>query len=268
MRVFITGGASGLGRELALHCARASYRVCISDLNRERGEQTATLLREVGAVDVAFFQADVRSEADFEEIREYLIKYWDGVDVVVNNAGVAQVGKIEDVPLEDWEWVVDINLLGVVRGCRVFTPLLKRQRSGHLINIASMAGLLEGPEMAAYCVTKAGVVKLSEVLQSELADWGVKVSVVCPSFFPTNLAESLRSTTPGTDKRMQRVFARSPLTAEEVAGEIFKAMQRPRFWVLPHQREKYLWWLKGLLPQVAYTRLAAWLIKKADPARR
>jgi NAD(P)-dependent dehydrogenase (short-subunit alcohol dehydrogenase family) len=264
-RIFITGGASGLGRALALHCARAGFRVFICDLNSERGHETLAALRANGAEDAAFLKLDVRSESELQEARNFLEMRWGGVDVVVNNAGVAQSGKIDLVPLEDWEWILDINLLGVVRGCRTFTPLFKKQGHGHFINIASMAGLLEGPRMAAYSVSKAGVVKLSEVLDMELASKNIKISVVCPAFFPTNLTESLRTTSPGSDQAIQRAFQRSPITCEQVAYRIFEAIQEPRFWILPHNREKYLWWVKCILPQAWYKRVLAFLIEKFDP---
>ena len=230
----------------------------------ERGEETRQALLDDGAADAVFRPLDVRSEKELEGVRALLEERWDGVDVVVNNAGVAQAGKIDEVPLEDWEWVIDINLLGVVKGCKVFTPVFKRQRGGHFINIASMAGLLEGPDMSAYSVTKAGVVKLSEVLDMELAPHNVSITVVCPAFFPTNLGESLRTTTPGLDKSIQRAFSRSPLTCEQVAFEVFKTIDNPRFWVLPHRNERILWWLKSCLPQSWYKVLLASLLKFLD----
>ncbi len=261
-RVFITGGASGLGKSLALHCARAGFRVCICDINDERGCQTLLELQEAGCSEAIFRRCDVRSEADLVAIREHLETIWDGVDVVVNNAGVAQAGDVEDVSLEDWEWVIDINLLGVVRGCKVFTPLFKRQRGGHFINVASMAGLLDGPGMGAYSVTKAGVIKLSEILDMELAPYNVNTTVVCPAFFPTNLGESLRSTNPDTDRFLQKAFARSPISAEQVAQQIFDAIMEPRFWLLPHRKEKYLWWLKSMVPHKTYRSIVSWLVKR------
>ena len=133
----------------------------------------------------------------------------------MNNAGVAQAGSIETTSIDDWRWIIDINLLGVVRGCRVFTPVLKQQRSGHLVNIASMAGLLDVPFMSSYNATKAAVVSLSETLQNELHATGIGVSVVCPSFFQTNIGESLRADDPGLRKAMSKLLARSAITAAD-----------------------------------------------------
>ena len=110
----------------------------------------------------------------------------------MNNAGIATGGRIDVESLDEWDRVVDINLMGVVRGCRAFTPLFKRQRSGHIVNTASAAGLVHPPMMSSYNTVKAGVVALSETLSHELHPYGVTVSVVCPSFFRTNLADSIQ----------------------------------------------------------------------------
>ena len=248
-RIFITGGASGLGRATALRFARAGFRVCIGDVHEARGQEVQAELGEQGL----FLRCDVTREEDLRAVAAELERRWGGVDVVMNNAGVAAAGAIEDVPLSDWEWILDINLLGVVRGCRVFVPLLKRQRSGHLVNVASMAGLLDVPQMSSYNATKAAVVSLSETLHNELAEAGVGVSVVCPSFFRTNLHESMRTADPGLRTAMNKLLDRSAVSAEDIAERIFRAVERREFYVLPHAEGRVAWRLKRLLPRSAYT---------------
>src|SRR5687767_3586044 len=125
-RIFITGGASGLGRALAERCAKAGWRVCIGDVHDARGAETVAALKALGA-EADFVRCDVTREEDLISVRDRLDTTWGGVDVVVNNAGVAQAGGIEDVSIDDWRWIVEINLLGVVRGCRVFTPVFRKQ---------------------------------------------------------------------------------------------------------------------------------------------
>lgn len=248
LRVFVTGGASGLGRAIAKRFAREGARVCIGDVDDANGAEAAA---ELGAN--AFYQrCDVTKDADFEAVRDELARRWGGVDVVVNNAGVAQAGPIEKVSMSDWQWIVDINLLGVVRGCRTFVPMLKRQRSGHLVNVASMAGLLDVPNMSSYNATKAAVVSLSETLQNELADDGIHVSVVCPSFFQTNIASAMRTTEPDLRAVTQKLLARSKLTADDVANEVFEAVVHRRFYVLPHKDGRAAWAMKRLLPRPVY----------------
>ena len=117
----------------------------------------------------------------------------------MNNAGVAAGGLVGEQSLDDWKWIVDINLWGVIHGCHVFAPRFRAQRSGYILNVASAAGFVSLPEMASYNVTKAGVIALSETLCGELSPCGVRVSVTCPSFFKTNLMDVLRSPTIGNE---------------------------------------------------------------------
>ena len=130
-RIFITGGASGLGKALAERYGRDGYRVCIGDINITRGEATENELKNK-KIDIKFLKCDVTKDADMTAARDWLLENWDGVDIVVNNAGVASSGRISEVPIEDWNWIIDVNLLGVVRGCRLFTPVFQtRLRSVH-----------------------------------------------------------------------------------------------------------------------------------------
>lgn len=254
-RIFITGGASGLGLALAQRYADSGWRVCIADLNDERGREVLPALKSRGAVDACYLHADVTCEQDLQDAAGELLARWGGVDVVVNNAGVAQAGAIEDVSLDDWQWIIEINLLGVVRGCKVFTPLFKRQGHGHFVNVASMAGLLNAPMMSSYNATKAAVVSLSETLQVELADDHIGVSVVCPSFFRTNLADSMRSTDPRLLSMTRKLLDRGELSAEAVAQYVFRAVEKDRFHVLPHGYARRIWMFKRYIPRSAYVAM-------------
>lgn len=254
-RIFITGGASGLGLAIARRFA-PTYKVAIGDIHGERGKAAAAAL----GPNAIYFRCDVTKDADLASAAERLQREWNGVDIVVNNAGVAAAGPIDDISIADWQWIIDINLLGVVRGCRTFVPLLKAQGGGHLVNVASMAGLLDVPFMSSYNATKAAVVSLSETLQNELADDKIHVSVVCPSFFKTNLGESLRTPDPRFATILGKLLDRSPLTADDVADEIFAAVQQKRFYVLPHTQGKVAWRLKRFLPRSLY---AAFIRKRA-----
>jgi NAD(P)-dependent dehydrogenase (short-subunit alcohol dehydrogenase family) len=253
-RIFITGGASGLGQAIALRYARAGWRVCIADVNDARGAETLKTLTSL-TQHAHSLRCDVTREEDLRAAAEWLSSNWGGVDVVVNNAGVAQAGAIEEVSLDDWQWIIDINLLGVVRGCKVFTPLFKRQGHGYFVNVASMAGLLDAPMMSSYNATKAAVVSLSETLHNELADNRIGVSVVCPSFFKTNLTESLRTSNPGLRMVMGKLLERSPITADDIADQIFRAVQQRDFYILPHAEGRQAWLMKRLLPRGVYASM-------------
>ncbi|WP_373047135.1 SDR family oxidoreductase [Vulgatibacter sp.] len=262
-RVFVTGGAGGFGRALAERYAQAGWRVCIGDIHEARGAETlAALQRDTEAI---FLRCDVRQEAELVAARDRLERSWGGVDVVINNAGVAMAGAIDQVALDDWQWILDINLLGVVRSCRVFTPLFKRQRSGHFVNVASMAGLLDVPYMSSYNATKAAVVSLSETLQNELVDEGIGVTVVCPSFFETNLHEALRTPDPAFQPVMRKMLARSPLTAAQIADQTFRAVEAGAFYVLPHGEGRAAWFLKRLAPRRLYAQVLRSQVRKFAP---
>ena len=252
-RIFITGGASGLGRSIAERFARAGWRVCIADLNDARGAEA--LKSFTGAAATEYLHCDVTREEDLVAAAKRLEELWGGVDVVVNNAGVAQMGAIDAVSIDDWRWIIDINLLGVVRGCRVFTPLFKRQGRGYFVNVASMAGLLDAPMMSSYNATKAAVVSLSETMQNELMDHHIGVSVVCPAFFKTNLGESMRSPDPAARVLLDKLFARATVTAEQVADHTFRAVETHQFYVLPHLDGFVAWMIKRLAPRGLYSAM-------------
>ncbi|MCH8497048.1 MAG: SDR family oxidoreductase [Marinobacter sp.] len=246
-RVFITGGASGLGRALALCYAKQGAKVCIGDINPEQGAQVEQEINAAGGTGL-FLSCDVRRLGDLEAIRDRLLADWGGVDVVVNNAGVASAGSIEDTTMTDWEWILDINVMGVVRGCKAFTPVFKQQKSGSFVNIASMAGLMLAPLMSSYNVSKAGVIALSETLSQELRDFGIHVACVCPAFFQTNLTNSMRSDIPGIQGNVNKLMKRSEITADDVAQDIARAVEKKDFWVLPHAKERRMWVVKRHVP--------------------
>jgi len=211
-RALVTGGASGLGLALTELLLARGDRVLVLDLADERPAAVPE-----GA---DYLHGDVRSQHDWDTALAWVRQEWGGLDLLVNNAGIATGGRIDVESMSDWERVVDINLLGVARGCHTFVPLLKEQRAGHLVNVASLAGLVHGPGMSSYNAAKAGVVALSETLGFELAPWHVDVSVVCPAFFRTNLHESFA----GKDEAMQAAGVRLITEAKVGAADIAKVV--------------------------------------------
>lgn len=240
-RVLITGGASGLGKALALTFAQRGHHVAIVDLNDERGRETLEQLKQTG-VDAFYQRCDVRELEDIEDAVAATRKRWGGIDVMINNAGVAAGGPFDWVSSEDWEWVMDINFFGVLRGCQVCVPIMKEQGSGHVVNIASMAGLLNPPGMSNYNVSKAAVVSLSETLVAELQPWGIGVTCVCPSFFKTNLGESMRSPDQNTSAKLDKlVEGSSDISAEDIAQMIYDALESNQYLVMPHEKARAAW---------------------------
>lgn len=255
-RVFITGGASGLGRALAERYAAGGWRVCIGDVHEKRLAETLAALRSGGA-EAHALHCDVTREEDLQAAAAWLEQSWGGVDVVVNNAGVAAGGGIVETPLADWQWVLDINVLGVVRGCKAFTPLMRRQGGGHLVNVASMAGLVHPPMMGAYNASKAAVVALSETLRLELAPDDIRVSVVCPSFFRTNLSETMRAATPEVERTTRRLVEKARHDAPEIAALVHRGIERGDFMILTHPLGRRAWLLKRYAPTSVYLKALA-----------
>lgn len=254
MRVFITGGASGLGRALAESYAREGAKVLIGDVHEARLEETRSALKALGA-DAHALRCDVTKDEDLVAAADWCAANWGGVDHVYNNAGVSAGGAIDAQSMKDWEWILNINLLGVARGCRAFVPLLKKQRSGHIVNTASMAGLTHPPHMAAYNATKAGVVSISETLRTELAEHNIGVSVVCPSFIRTNLLENFRSATPDVERTTKRLLTKAKQTPDEVAGIVRAGVARGDFLILTDKDGRQAYYAKRLMPGSLFARI-------------
>ncbi|MGH9047768.1 MAG: SDR family NAD(P)-dependent oxidoreductase, partial [Acidimicrobiales bacterium] len=192
----VTGGASGIGYALAERFAGEGMGVVIADVEEAALKGAGAMLRATGA-DVLEVETDVRDAGQVESLAERAVAHFGAVHVVCNNAGVAggaAGGALWDIALEDWEWTLGVNLRGVINGVRAFVPRLVAQGEGHVVNTASMAGLIAGGG-GAYGVSKAGVVSLSESLYFGLqqADAGVGVSVLCPGWVNTHLADSERN---------------------------------------------------------------------------
>lgn len=254
-RVFLTGAGGGLGRALALNLAAQRARLWLSDVHAERLAETAQRSRAAGAevhtapLDVTDAQA-VAAAADAAWAR------WGGLDLVINNAGVACGGNVGEVSLEDWRWVLDINLMGVIYGCHAFAPKLRAQGHGAILNVASAAGIASLPTMGPYNVGKAGVIALSETLHAELGAVGVGVTVLCPTFFATHLQDSLRVPDERTRELAAGLFSLEHGTAQTVAQAALGAVRARRLYVLPQHDAKLVWWSKRLAPNLFYRALA------------
>ena len=246
--IIITGGASGLGLALATAFLERGDRVMIADL-APADERPVSI-----PSDARYLRLDVRSEDEWTAARAEIDESWGGLDVLVNNAGVAAGGMFADLSLEDWDWQLSINLMGVIKGCKAFLPLL-RASQGKIINIASMAALMQGPAMSNYNVAKAGVVALSESLLIELKPEGVAVHVVCPSFFQTNLLDSFRGPTPEMKQQVGKLLEGSPISAADIAGYIYDEVAKGEFMILPHEQGRVAWAIKRQNPQIIYDEM-------------
>lgn len=246
-RAFVTGAASGLGFALAECLARDGWTLGLLDLAAERLAVAETGLRRSGARDVNVFCGDVAAPTFVAAAVDDFVARHGGLDVIVNNAGVAVAGPVELTPVEDWRWIVDINLLGVVWGCRAALPTLKRQGSGLVFNVASSAGFAAAPQMAAYNVTKAGVIALSETLVTELAGTGVQVSVAMPGFFRTHLLDEMRAP-PEENRLAHQLMDHSGHDPAEAATALLGAAAAGQAWIVWPREYRLAWRLKRWFP--------------------
>ena len=246
----VTGAGSGLGRAFVLElAARGGARVLACDIDPASLEETAQMARARGA-EVVTATCDVASEAAVAALADRADQTLGTVDLVINNAGVAVGGQVGETPLDDWRWIVSINLMGVVHGCHFFAPRLRTQGHGAILNVASAAGLIATPGMAAYNATKFGVVGLSEALHAELSDVGVGVTVLCPTFFPTNIVESARGPADASLKKVARgLMAASKLDAADVARAALRASANGELYCVPMNDARAMWALKRLSPE-------------------
>lgn len=252
-RVLITGAGSGLGRELALRFAERGDRVCCVDLYADRAEETRGMLRGGGHLALV---ADVGSDAAMAALKAQVMAAWEGLDVLVNNAGIASGGEIAHVVAADWQRTLNINLMGVVRGVREFVPMMERQGAGLVINTASFAGLAGAPGLGAYGVAKAAVVALSEGLRAELHPKGIHVAVVCPSFFKTRLLESFQGADSTPLKHIaNKLMEQSPIDAAAVSRIVVDQASRGRFMILPHRDTWMRWRMKRWFPEFYFRQV-------------
>lgn len=217
-RVLITGAASGLGAALADRFEARGDRVLRTDM--VSGEDCDLTL-------------DITKDDDWAAARDHVQEIWGGLDVLVNNAGVAGGGRLDVATLDEWQWITEINLFGAVRGTATFTPMFKAQRSGMFVNVASLAGLVHPAGMASYNAVKAAVVALSETTGHELAGYGVTAHVVCPSYFRTNLMSSVRGKDAALGATLAKLVDESPTSADDIAAAVLEGIDRGEEVIVP-----------------------------------
>jgi NAD(P)-dependent dehydrogenase (short-subunit alcohol dehydrogenase family) len=262
----ITGAASGIGRALAERCAREGMKVVLADVEAGPLAEVEANLQAGGGTALAV-RTDVSQAKAVEVLAQKTLEAFGAVHLLCNNAGVATNGTVWESSLTDWEWVIGVNLWGPVHGVRTFVPIMLAQDTEcHIVNTASLSGLISFPRGSVYAVSKHGVVTLSEALHHELAEQGgkVKVSLLCPGLVQTRIVDCARN-------RPERLAATSPMGSVEAAGwealrqqmqtatspaqiadAVFQAIRAERFYILPHPEGKD--WIRTRMEDILQER--------------
>ena len=236
----ITGAASGIGLALAGQLAAEGMRLVLADIEPSALDEAGRSLAD--GVEVTTVVADVSKPEQVDDVRRAALDAFGAVHLLCNNAGVGTGGPIDSLSVFDWEWVLGVNLWGVIHGVRTFLPVLREQPEAHIVNTASVAGLFSAPYMGPYNVSKYGVVALSETLFAELsiAQSNVGVSVLCPSWVRTNISTSSRNRPGGPGEDADAVaevissFISTGIDPDDVAAKVVDGVKAKRFWILTH----------------------------------
>lgn len=252
----VTGAGSGIGAAFASELASRGSRVVCSDIDEEAAGRTAEAILADGGQATAM-HCDVSLIDEVVKLADDAQAWFGGPpSLVINNAGVGAGGKpIGSIELDDWRWVLGINLWGPIHGCHVFTPILRGAGTGQprgIINVASAAAFGAAPGMAAYNVSKAGTLSLSETLAAELAGTGINVTVLCPTFVKTNIVQSGRITSESSELA-DRLMRWTGFSAQRVARMCLDTNDRGGLYCMPQPDARIGWGIKRLTPTV-YTR--------------
>jgi len=214
-RAFITGAASGLGLAFCEHLAQDGWTIGMADFNRQGLQLAVEQIRKSGGNPFGY-DLDVSNRENYSSIVQQYLEMTQGIDLLINNAGVGDGELFENYSLENWDWMIDINVKGVINGIHFFAPAFIAQQSGQVINIGSAAGFVNAPTMSAYNLTKAAVISLSETLSYEWWAYNIQVSVLMPTFFPTQIMQHARGNRKMKDFA-KKMMHQSATHASEVA---------------------------------------------------
>lgn len=251
-RAFITGAGSGLGLAFSRALAGDGWTLGITDINQQRLDEAIAAVKTSGG-NPSGYKFDVGNYEDFDIAVKQFVEKHGSIDIGINNAGIGCGGLFDEVSIENFRKTIETDLMGVANGCHLFVPLMRAQRHGHILNVASAAAFVTAPRMSAYSTAKAGVVALSECLRSELADANIVVSVLCPTYVRTNIGKDTIGSE--NEKKYSEMLAdSSPVSADEVAQVALQSMAEEKLYIILPNDARFLWRLKRFMPE-RYWRL-------------
>ena len=250
--VLVTGASGGLGRGIAVAFAGAGAELILVDIDEAGLSETADRLGRMGAKCLTRV-VDVSNRAGMEALADEVLSRYAGVDVLVNNAGVGVGGELKDIPLDDMEWIVGINLMGEIYGTRLFLPRMIERGNGHIVNISSLSGLVLLPFHIAYTTTKFGITGFSYALWAEARRYGIGVTLVCPGAIRTGILERTRGhfAPGGQEKTLERfssLLERRGMDPEEAGRRVVEAVAKNRFLLLTGFESYLLYYFWRLFP--------------------
>ena len=260
----VTGTGSGLGRSIAIELGRRGWHVALADVNDAANEETLELVHKAGGQGQTE-HLDVTQTERWQDLRDKLQETWPRLDLLVNNAGVGMGGEVGQLPLADWQFIININLYGPILGCHTMVDWLKQNsRGANIINVASVAAIASAPGMSAYNVTKAGLLSFTETLYSELKPHNVGVTAICPDFFNTNITKSARFQTAEQRRMAERLTRDGRVSADEVARRVVDSIGRRPLYVFVPAMAGLIWRLKRIWPVLALNIVARYMHKKSQ----
>lgn len=251
---FVTGGASGIGAALAARLVEQGAEVWIADRQVELAEELAGHLNRTGRGKAYAIELDARSHPSFERAVAQAVKQCGRIDYLFNNAGIGVGGEVDSYTLDDWYDVFDVNLLGMVHGIHAVYPIMIAQQSGHIVNTASLAGLVTTVGQASYAATKHAVVAISKTLRVEAKRHGVQVSVLCPGVVRTPILTGGhygRNDGVSDEELISRAEAVRPIPPEEFADRALRSVLRGKVIIVVPAWWKALWYLERLSPSLS-----------------
>jgi len=246
----VTGGGSGIGRTICIYLAERGARVVVADRNLEGSEETVSLIRSAGGC-AESQRVDVADPGEVESLIHGVATRYGRIEYLFNNAGISINGEFQDLTLEHLESVMQVNFWGTVYGCRSVYPVMKKQGFGHIVNTASLAGLIPGGLTSIYSASKHAVVGFSLTLRAEARQYGIKVSTLCPGYMRTNIQKTTENVSAYMNSEKNRKMnAEMKFPApEDCIDRMMRGVRRNRGIIVTPLKHKIYWWLHRIAPE-------------------